>query len=368
MKYFAYAYNYTTLHKAIIYAEKEWGINNTYFIYTTSVIDPPRALVDNKYNNCVINPRQYRSRIKIPVVSALLAEKRVVDSFIEYITKQELDHNQKICIVVFRDVALRESILLKKIKKIYKSVEIIMIEEGLGVYKNTDKPSISIKKIAKEAIYSIFRMPTIYLYELPHGSNPLTDQIICSHPEKLISTKQTKGKKLLKQIDIFNEEYCDFFIRKVMKTNLAQRKYDFVFLTQPLFPTDSVTINAKYDVFLLDLFALLSNYGNVVIKSHPLDQWNYEKYECEQINRCPEELSKVAFELLFGYFCNPRAITLYSSAACNIQSNKASIFLFDFFPEIINKDLFKKEFFADNNLIRCQSFEELKEILEYSKE
>ena len=371
MKYFVYAYNYVTLHKAIIYTEKEWGENNTYIIYTTSIVDAPKALVDNKYNNFILDPGQYKDIdhkiILPPVIVALSSEKRMVRRFIEYITEQEPDFYQKIGIVVFRDVALRESILIDKLKKIYKSVEVIMIEEGLGVYKYTGKPFVSLKKIVKKAIYRIFGVPTIHLDELPHGSNPLTDQIICMHPDKLHNKKQLYGKIITKQIDIFSEEYCDFFIREVMRSTIARKKYGFVYLSQPIFPTNRFKDNENYDIFLRGLFKLLLNYGNVVIKPHPLDQWDYDKYECEQINRCPEELSKVAFELLFGYFGNPRALTLYSSAACNIHSKTPNIFLYDFFPEVINKDLFGKEFFADNNLIRCQSFKELKEVLDSSE-
>ena len=371
MSYFVYTYNYITLHKAIMYAELEWGIENTYIIYSTSIIDAPKALKNNKYNNCVIDPRKYKnirnSIIEIPIISALVHEKRIVEGIIGYINEQEPDINQTISVVVFRDVALRESLLIKDIKQIYKSVEVIMVEEGLGVYKNTNKPSVSLKTLVKKTIYHILGLPTIYLDELPHGSNPLTDQIICSHPEKLNSTNQTNGKKIIKQINVFNKDYCDYFIREVMMVEITQKNYAFVFLTQPLFPTDKPKVNDKYDKFLNHLFKLLSYYGNVVIKPHPLDQWDYDKYESESINMCPKELSKIAFELLFGYFGNPRALTFYSSAACNIQSKEPGIFLYDFFPEIIDKDIFTKESFNDNNVIRCRSFEELEDVLNYSE-
>ena len=42
-----------------------------------------------------------------------------------------------------------------------------------------------------------------------------------------------------------------------------------------------------------------------------------------------------------------------------MEVNKPCLFLYDFFPEIINKDIFPDQFYEDSGIIRCKTFEEL---------
>ena len=352
-----------TLHKAIIYAKEEWGFNNTYIIYASSKTDAPKALKIGKYNSRIINPeelRQHNKKKGIATISYLISNKRIVRDFYKYITYNAPNHDEKICIVVFRDTLIRESLLTEKVRKNYKNVQIIMIEEGLALYANSANPTTSsYKALIKSILYRVAGIPTIALNYVPHGCNPTTDIIICSRPQLLKDLERGKGDNYIQEIDVFNKDNCSFFIHEVMMTEISDDKYDFVFLTQPLFPTNNSMLNKKYDDFLVHLFSILSIHGRVLIKTHPRDTWDYYKYTNEHIHLCPSELMKCAYEIIAGHYGAPQTITLFSSAACNAKNTKKILFLYDFFPEIIDRDIFSDEFIKENNIIRCKTFNEL---------
>lgn len=369
VKYFAYTYNYVTLHKAIIYAKEEWGIDNTFIIYTPTVTNTPDALKNGKYHSCIVDPKEFiyhKCFCHIHSVDELLLNKRVVQLFINYIIQNIDEGEEGFCFIVFRDTTIKESILIKKIKKKYPKAKIIMIEEGLGAYSTLEIPPFSLKRIVKKIIYWLLGIPTISLYDLPHGNNPLTDIIICSRPKALKGTTAYKAGKLVREKDVFSKEKCDFFLREVMMKTISDKTYDYVYLSQPLFPTDNEAVNQKYDSFLWQLFDLTSKYGQLVIKPHPLDSWDYSKYLMEKVEICPPEVSKCAYEIAAGHFGNPQAITLYSSAAINVNLMKPILFLYDFFPERIRPDIFSDQFIKDNGIVRCKTMKDVKENLSHS--
>ena len=371
LKYFAYTFNYVTLHKAIIHGEREWGVENTFILYTNAVTDPPKALLEGRYQSLIVNkdsaPRNGLMK-RLPTVSSVLEEKRLVLEFVEYIRQNEPDRKQIICLAVFRDTQLRDTMLIETVKKEYKNAVVMLIEEGLALYAGAPVVPKGWKTGVKKMVYRVMGVPTLSLSNLPHGTNPRTDIIVCGYPQALKGTKRDKGENLRQEIDVFSKENCDHFIRDVLMEEIPDEAYDFVFLTQPLFPMADEGMNRRYEQFLRQLFDLLSAHGTVLIKQHPRDAWDYTPWLSKKVSVCPVKLSKCAYELLSGHFDHPQPITLYSSAACNVKTGKPTIFLYDFFPEIIPPDLFSEKFLRDNGIVRCRSIDELKANLSTKKE
>ena len=350
----------------MIYAKCEWGIENTFFIYTTMITQPPEGLVKKKFNSFFIDPDSFLHNWQtkgIFTIDYLLASKKTGRCFLKYIRECAPDPNEKICIVVFRDTRIRETILIDMAKKAYRNVSVIMIEEGLGLYAKTEIEPHSLRNTVKGILYRLTGVPEMALYHLPHGYNPATERIICSMPHVLKNTELDKGDNLVQQIDVFSKENTDYFIREVLMEDVPDIKYDYVFLTQPIFPMQDQKQNDKYDRFLQQFFSVISRHGRLVIKPHPRDLWDYEKYVGANIEICPPQFSKWAFEILSGHFGNPQTITLYSSAACNGTNSKPVIFLYDFFLDIVGEDLYTPQFIRDNGIIRCGTFDELERAL-----
>lgn len=366
MKYFVYTFNYVTLHKAIIYGNQKWGIENTFIIYTTFNAPPPQALIQGKYNNLIVDSMKYELDVHLKgftIINDLVSAKRIVREFEKYIIQNEPDFSQKICLVVFRDTRTREILLIDKIKKKYKNVEVILIEEGLALYAKTSNNVAAGNNFIKKTIFRLAGVPILAAFSLRHGYNPMTNRIICSRPQLLIGTSLDKGNNVEQQIDVFSKENCDFFITNVLMQKIDNKVYDYVFLTQPIFPSQNDNLNSKYQTFLEKLFSITSKYGTLLIKQHMRDTWDYSGFVSKTVHVCPLELSKCAFEVLSGHFGNPQFITLYSSAACNLNNNKPSIFLYDFFSEIINENIFTEQFIMDSGIIRCKTYDELEDNL-----
>ena len=361
VNYYVYAYNYLTLYKAIIYAEREWGVSNTYIIYTSFLKDLPIGLLHSKYNIYVISSANISHKtiggININYIDRLLDEKVIVNFIISYIKSIERKCNsRKNTLVVFRDTLIRESLLISKMKRYCKDIKIILIEEGLALYASPSKPVLNTKLITRYILHMIMGIPVLPLKGYPHGCNILVDEIICRRPEAIKRKKQDKGNNIIKERDLFCKEDCSMFISDILMINMSEIDYDYVYLTQPLFPRLSSSENNTYDVFLKKLFSITSKYGKLLIKPHPNDEWDYSKYKSDKVVLCDSNIANCPFECLMGYYGNPQTITLFSSAACNINSSKPNLFLYDFFPNIIRSDIFGEEFIQDYSITRCKNF------------
>lgn len=366
MKYFAYTYNYITLHKAIVYGVQRWGSDNTFIIYSSFVSSPPKGLLLGKYNNYIIGSAHQEGNSiinKLPTVSTVAEEKRLVAEILKYIKKIEPDTTERICLVVFRDTILREALLIGEIKRKYKNAEITLIEEGLALYAKHNPPNKSLKNLIRKVIYKMTNVPVWTLSNLPFGNNLLVDRIICAHPQLLKEMLLNRNVVLEQEVDMYSKENCDRFLREVLMENVSDENFNFVFLSQPLFPVKDEKKNEKYRDFLRRFLELLSTHGTVMIKKHPRDTYDYSMYLSDRVVMCPEAFSKCAYEFLSAYYNHPQPITLYSSAAINVNTEKPIIFLYDFFPEIIDANLFTEQFIKDNKIIRCKTFDEIEKNL-----
>ena len=369
MKVFVYAYNHITLHKAITYAKTQWGFEDTFFMYTTSNAEPPKSLLISKYNNIIIDLKKYNMHYHNSIlcyINDLVTNKLVIQKLVKYIHLQATNRKEEIRLVVFRDTLTTEALLIKTIKKEYNNVKIVLIEEGLALYASYTTSKNTISDYVKRIFHLIFRVPVISAKYIPHGCNPATDMIICQHPQELIKLQRCKTTDIEQEIDVFSRENCDFFISNVMMEEIDEKTYNYVFLTQPLFPNEKENENEKYDAFIKALFSILIQYGTILIKPHPRDKWDYSKYVNDMVNLCDPKLSRCAYEIISGHYGNPRPITLYSSAACNGNAGKHPIFLYDFFPELIKQDIFDNDFIRENGIVRCKTYKELEEQLSFN--
>lgn len=368
MKYFVYTFNYLTLLKTITYAENEWGTVNTHILYLASATapPPPNGLSEGDYKTHIVCYNQYYKR---PIISKLVyfaevfAYKKIVNDFLNYIESQAPNKNENIKLVVFRDNQDIEVLLIKEVKRKYKNVEVILIEEGLALYASEYKRLMTLNESIKKSFLKLMGISPLSYSGLPHGCNPAIDKIICRYPEALYGKRQDRGNNITKEIDVFNAENSRHLMRDILKLEIEDDSYDFVFLSQPIFPRNNSLLNKKYDVFLKELFGITSQYGNLLIKPHPHDLWDYTPYEAEKVSVCNKTIAQCPFECLMGFYGNPQTITLYSSAGCNSPSNKPVIFLYEMFPEIIRKDVFSEQFIEDNNITKCKNFEEFQKAM-----
>ena len=364
MKYIVYAYNYLTLFKSLIYADKVWGNENTIVIYTPFISSPPRGIENSKCKVwvCTLQDNNCYSRGKIGYLADIFNEKAVAKSIFQCIIR--LVSNDKFNFIVFRDRLIEDTLLIKMVKRRYPNTNIILLEEGLGLYASSSiKISNRFKIIAKMIIHILLGVPLFPLLDYPIGSYPLVDEIICRKPELIKERKELSHKKLVKEMEVFKRTNCQYLINEIAKISIPKMEYNYVFLSQPLFPKNNENDNHKYEEWLKLILSIASEKGKVLIKPHPRDKWKYTEYTSKRINICDSELTDCPFECIVGYYGNPQTITIYSSAGCSVDTGKPNIFLYDMFPNIVPNDLFESDFIRNNNIIRCTSIQEFRNAL-----
>ena len=365
MKYVVYAYNYLTLFKSLIYADEEWGNENTIIIYTTLISDPPRGLENSKCKICICNVQENTCcfRDKNGYLAHILNEKAVAKSIFQCILR--LINNDNFKFIVFRDRVIKDTILLKMVKRRYPKTNISLLEEGLGIYtfSRIKNNSNKIKIIIKMLMHILLGVPLYSFFDYPLGSNPLVDEIICRKPELIKDRKELSHKKIVKEIEVFKKANCKYLINEITKISIPKMEYDYVFLSQPLFPNNNENDNRIYEEWLKMILSIASEKGKVLIKPHPRDKWKYTEYTSERIDICDLKLNDCPFECIVGYYGNPQTITIYSSAGCGVDTGKPNIFLYDMFPNIVANDLFEPDFLRNNNIIRCASIQEFRNAL-----
>lgn len=362
MKYIVYTYNYLTLCKAETYSRKIWGRENTYYIHSDGVANLPSGFVDS--HNCrVVSVFPSIATDNSNTIRQLKNEKRIVGEMIQYITDLIIDVTERFYVVVFRDNQIRETTMVETIKKKYENVVFVLIEEGLSIYSIRPSFKTGIRHHIKRLIYTYLGLSTYPLYNYPHGYNPYIEKIICSQPEELIKRGCNNHCVIEKEINVFDSDNSAYLINHVLRLSFVKRKIKFVFLTQPLFPSLFLNYDDKYDSMIMQMINVVGNYGNILIKSHPRDQWDYSRYAGPSCIVASQEENSIPFECLYRYLDNPRTITLYSSAAL-IGKETKPIFLYDIFSGFIRKDILSDEFIKANSIIRCKSIEELESVID----
>lgn len=361
MKYIVFAFNYPTLCRALRYIDEAWGKQNTLIIYVSMVAELPRFI------ECEYNVKHIRGNIcrKHGGVLGIMA-----NIFISHrswhVLKKVADRLEEFIFVVFRDNEMQEATLIENAKKRYQErMHIWLIEEGTGLYatKRAAIDKIEIKRL----VYKMMKISDYALTTHPQGMHDAIEKVICLHPEAIAEKYKENSIAIEKQIDVFVPNFNKKFAEYVLGKCTEQQKYDYVFLTMPisdLTQQEFAGSYQEYDKFLKKFIALACEYGTLLIKSHPRDSYDYSKYIVnERVKVCSATENSIPYECLAEYYGHPRMITFSSSACINGLGRKSSIYVSKLLEKSNFGDKFTKEYYIENNIEMCQSFEELRMML-----
>lgn len=361
MRYIAITYNYLTLSKAIIYAKKIWKFEKTRILFLSRVsnIIPPKRF--NEFNIDCVNPQ------RPCFFPTFLSEERVellqAKAIVTHIEKKlKISSMEECTLVVFKDQRVRECNIINAIKTKFPKIKFLLMEEGLGLYASPEQISFSIKRIIGCAIKLALGVTRYYVENHPMGYNPAIDRIICVHPDVLEKRGFSKHAVLEKECDVFSCENCDYLLKNFFKINFNEHFFDFVFLTQPIYPKSKIA-DEKYDKFLNELFSILTLKGSVLIKKHPRDKWDYSSLKNINIEISESNVSCIPFECIMGIYGRPQMLTLFSSAALNSLPNKKSIFLYKLLPDSLDGSQIDEVMIKVSNSVICKSFSDLSALL-----
>lgn len=362
MKYIVITYNYLTLSKALIYAKNVWGKDCTQILFLPTVSDLIDVETLKMFNVLRIElqyPKFFLNSFK--EISKRKAEAKAILSKIKDIVKN--NDSKDLTFVLFKDQQIRECLVINTLKSRYKGSKIVLMEEGLALYATLTKEKLSIKRMIYSVIKIIFGVPKYFLEDHPMGCNPALDKIICANPEALKHRGFSKNAELEIEYDVFENEHCKYLLRNLFKTDLDNKIFNFVFLTQPIYPCSKVD-DGKYEKFLNELISILKKKGSVLIKKHPRDKWNYDSFKDDNVEICENKINHIPFECIWGALGKPQMLTLFSSAACISSSNKKSIFLYKFLPNSTGNSRLDEKIVSDSKYVICDSFLELPNYLE----
>jgi Alpha-2,8-polysialyltransferase (POLYST) len=244
-----------------------------------------------------------------------------IENLVSFI-KQKLVNN----VYLFVDTNPINQLIISKLHGYAK--KIVLIEEGIGLYRDNFKINDIFKKIIGKLIFG-----NSYEKLRRVGEYKYIDVISCKYPY-LLNLKQRK-----KQIVSNNEysvlkslEYIDKYIHKI--------DADYIFVSQPL-NEDGLVSKDKYLNFLEDVINTINSKGKkIAIKMHPREipekfQFINKQLQFKLIeNKIPLEL------LLIG--SKAKVLTVFSSVAFNVSQdlNIESVLLYKllkFEPNIPNQ-------------------------------
>lgn len=358
MKYVVFCYNTPTLCRTIKYTNSIWKKENTSIIYSDLVSNIPQKIVDDYKITVVKTDKLDKKRGLELIVKSCIVTNKIWDVIDSKINELQED----ITLVVFRDNEIQESTIISRIKSKYSKINITLIEEGSGIYAlNRVEPRY---KCIKAFIYKIFGIGNYSLKNNPQGTNENLDKIICTKPSSILQ-KVDKRVNVEKLIPIFTYDLNDYIIKAYMGETKQLEKYDYVFLTQPL--TDFMGVYERLkkenDLLLPKIFNILSRKGKVIIKLHPRDTYDYSNYLDDNISISTSKEAEIPFECLLQYYGNPQMISYFSSASVTINTDKPSIYIYKLFDFPNMDDMYEKNHLAENNIIVCESVENLEKII-----
>ena len=358
MKYVFQSYNYLTLCRALKYINEKFGRDNSIIIFDETLISMPSKIKED-YNVCLDVPKIKTAKKGILGYLEEISHVKKSWNLLKEVLKKIDDD---ITLIVFKDIHLKETTMIEKARKMCKGrIRVWLIEEGLGLYvtKNYNIRKSGIKSL----LCKLTGVSSFHNTGKTHGMHPGTDKVIALRPEFLEEKYAEKKVELEKMIDVFDEKFSNYFVEAVVGKQNIQSKYDFVFLTMPLDFSSTEERRKKYDDFMTKMLSVLSKKGKTLIKSHPRDKIDYSKYSSDNVTVCSDNFNKIPYECLDQYFGCPRMLTFYSSACTTSSGKDKGIFLY----KLIGMKNFgvkiTDEFLRDNNIIDCESFEQLEEIL-----
>lgn len=359
MRFIAFAYNLFTLSHIIAYTNDVWGRENVDIIYSDIAnAIPPTIIEDYKIHYIPANGVLERRRIDAIICSCRLSKQiwKEADLCISK-TKEE------VTLVVFRDNEVEEATLIELAFKKYESrMHLWIMEEGAGIYAQ-ERPAVRYLAI-KKLLYNLFGVSRYSLENHTQGVHPCVEKVICSNPE-LFKNKARSNINIENTRDVFQDRLNKYLIKSVCGAEKSERKYEYVFLTQPfdMFRDEYGKLLELHNRLLPEIFRILSAHGNVIIKLHPRENYDYQKYQNDRVNVSSEQEKILPFQCLMQYYDSPQMISMFSSASIGVKNDSPSIYLFKLF-EIpgVNK-LFDEKFYKENNIIACNTLKEFENLI-----
>jgi len=354
MKYIVFSYNLPTLCRAIKYTDVIFGKNNTSLVYIDLVSAIPQQIKED-YNVIELNSNflDKKRGLELIIGSCIITNKlwgsvkKVLDDY----------RNDDVTLVVFRDNEIQEATLIKRIKKYKKDVNILLMEEGSGIYA-LDRVAPRFK-LLKKIIYSFFGIGSYSLSSYPQGMNKNINKIICSHPESMSAKKIDLKIVIEKMIPIFTYQLNAYIISSVLDKVSKTTQYDYVFLTQPItdFRRNYDELLENHHSLLPKIFDCLKEKGKTIIKLHPRESYDYTQFEDTNIAISSPDESILPFECLMQFYGNPQMISMFSSTSISINADKPSLYLYKMFSIPGVEKLYSENHLKNNNILVCESLD-----------
>ncbi|MCR0326674.1 hypothetical protein MKA58_04625 [[Clostridium] innocuum] len=364
MKYIFFTYNLLTLCRAVQYSNIKYGQFNTKIIYSDFVSKIPSKLQQD-YDIEYIESKSLNNGTK--GLALILKTCAVTRKIWNKINELILKSNDSVTLILFRDNEVQELTWINKAYKKYgDDIHFWLMEEGAGLYAIERVPIRY--KVIKKIIYTVMRVSKDSLKNLNQGMNKKIEKVICAKPDEFKNKRD--DIQIEKMINVFDSDFNNYFVSAVAGELNIIRKYDYVFLTQPLhdFKGDYDNLLLRYNVLLPKIFTILNRRGTTAIKMHPRDTYDYSIYRSENIEILDKSIQQIPFECLMQVCGNPQMISMFSSCSINNQTNKQSIYLGELFEIPLISELFDEKFYVKNNITSCKTIKEFEMSLYDKKE
>ena len=349
-------YNSLTLCKALYYCERNGLKQNADIIFNEGVLKTPEKLRMD-YNVYSIaykyDPSKQEHFQKIIYVLKENYNAIKARQILSKIIRR--NRNNELYLYIFKDRSVREATCIECLHKLkQKNGNVIMVEEGYGLYNYNVTPMSLLHK----TINYIMGVSTYPCIGLPYGLHPLLNFVICNSPI-LLKRKyhyfNYNNVEVLQQENIFDDYYCQAYFKYLSdQFHASECKYEFVFLTIPWDDGCLSCTEEEYCKFLKQLFDALSDIGNVLIKRHPRDNYDYSIFKNNNVYFKPE-YDIIPFEALYSVLGRPIMVAITSSC-CACDKDKKSYYLSGAFP---NLNAESNDYLLDNNIEVCSSIHTL---------
>ena len=220
-------------------------------------------------------------------------------------------------LIVFNDTEPVSWKLIMETKKMNPKNNVILIEEGTGVYNLISNKKNDMVSYLRSFVMMLTGNPIKYY---PIGMTKEINAIIVREPKKMPLEKIT-NRCLIKQSigGIFSEESINNFIDLIDVNDEINtiKKFDnksIIFIGQPIIDSNT-EIN-----FLNRIFKVIPQDFKIIIKPHPrddIDKYNLLSKEFKNIQVIRGKLSLLPFECLLKKMPSTILMTYSSSAAIN---------------------------------------------------
>ncbi len=302
-----------------------YHVNMEFFIYSDFKIDLPADIMSHLKMTYQIQAVKYDQNYNqgIKRFTGWSRHAKQICAVIKYVSR----HYFRVNLLLFHDNWAFFPAIIEDFTKIKNASEIILLEDGISLYnpyRKTKERHLFIKKM-------LFRVLGLSAYALTSGGigwNKHLSVILCQNPDDPAFEERRKCVPMKYEGPMFTKESLASFM---LKLGIPQQlldeisAYDYIFLTQPM---EEAVGSRLYLNITKEVLSCFQGENKIVIKKHPRDQQNYEKWASKNVSVCDESLNAVPAECLINYLSGIHVLTFSSSAGFHMKDRGKSIFLF----------------------------------------